>query len=379
MTNPHPAPLPAPPGEGGRIPADPLGKYQVLGADGHFVDAARDPGLSDDTLLAMYRAMLRVRAIDARMMLLQRQGRVSFYGECRGQEATPIGFAFATEPTDWIFPALREQSIMLVRGFPLDRFIAQVFGNAMDELKGRQMPSHYASRSVNQVSWSSCIGPQVPQAVGAAWAAKIRGDRTVVVGFLGDGASSEADFHVAMNFAGVYRTPSVLCCQNNHWAISTPGARQSASKTFAIKAVAYGMPGYRVDGNDVLAVYSVARQAVEDARAGKGPSFIESLTYRMGAHSSSDDPTRYRDPKEVEEWAARDPVERLRRHLVWRKLWDETRESGTRAELDAEVAEAALRVERVGPPAPETMFDDVYARRPWHLEEQAGEAAETRR
>lgn len=361
------------------IPADPLGLYQVLHPDGTLVDPARDPGLPDATLLAVYRAMLRVRAIDARMMLLQRQGRVSFYGECRGQEATPIGFAFATEPTDWVFPALREQSIMLVRGFPLDHFVAQVFGNRLDELKGRQMPSHYASRSVHQVSWSSCIGPQVPQAVGAAWAAKLRGDRTVVVGFLGDGASSEADFHVALNFAGVFRTPSVICCQNNHWAISTPGGRQTASRTFAIKAKAYGLRGYRVDGNDVLAVHAVARQAVEEARAGQGPSFIESVTYRMGAHSSSDDPTRYRDQNEVDEWARRDPVERLRRHLVGRKLWDETRERDTRAELDAEVAETVARVEREGPPDPETLFDDVYARRPWHLEEQAAEARSSRR
>ena len=361
------------------IPADPMGLYQVLAPDGSFVDPARDPGLSADRLEAIYRSMLRVRAIDARMMVLQRQGRVSFYGECRGQEATPIGFAYATEPTDWIFPALREQSIMLVRGYPLDRFVAQVFGNRFDELQGRQMPSHYSSRSVHHVSWSSCIGPQVPQAVGAAWAAKLRNDPTVVVGFMGEGATSEADFHVALNFAGVYRAPVVLCCQNNHWAISTPGARQTASPTFAIKAVAYGIPGYRVDGNDVLAVYAVARQAVEDARAGLGPAFVEAVTYRMGAHSSSDDPSRYRDPAEVAEWAARDPVERLRRHLMGRGLWDDAREQATRTELDAEVAETVARVEREGPPDLETMFDDVYAQRPWNLEEQADQAARLRK
>jgi pyruvate dehydrogenase E1 component subunit alpha len=360
------------------IPADPEGLYQVLRPDG-TADAALDPGLPADTLLSMYRAMRRVRAIDARMMTLQRQGRVSFYGECRGQEATPIAFAFATQPTDWIFPALREQAIMLVRGFPLETFLAQVYGNERDELHGRQMPSHYASRSVNQVSWSSCIGPQVPQAVGAAWAAKLRGDRIVVVGFMGDGATSEADFHVGLNFAGVYQVPCVLCCQNNHWSISVPNSRQTASRTFALKAVAYGIPGVRVDGNDVLAIYRVAKEAVDRARAGGGPTFIECFTYRMGAHSSSDDPTRYRDQHEVDEWTKRDPVARFNRYLSDRGLWDAARDEALVAELEAEVSATVQKVEQYGPPAVETLFDDVYATRPWHLEEQVQELIRTRR
>ncbi|MBI2896934.1 MAG: 3-methyl-2-oxobutanoate dehydrogenase [Deltaproteobacteria bacterium] len=343
--------------------------FEVIGPDGS-ADPALDPGLPQGTLLAMLRAMRRIRAIDARMMMLQRQGRVSFYGECRGQEATPVAFAFATELTDWIFPALREGAIMLVRGFGLDSYLAQVYGNDLDELRGRQMPSHYASRSVAQVSWSSCIGTQVPHAVGAAWAAKLRGDRTVTVGFMGDGATSEADFHVAMNFAAVYRAPCVLCCQNNHWSISVPSDRQTASSTFAKKAVAYGMPGIRVNGNDVLALFRVASEAVERARSGGGPTFIEAFTYRMGAHSSSDDPSRYRDQRDVDEWARRDPVAVFERYLTAKGLWDAERGAALGAELDAEVLEAVRRVESHGPPAVLTMFDDVYAERPWHLEEQ---------
>lgn len=351
---------------------DPEGLFQIVRPDGTF-DASLDPDLPANVLHGIYRAMMLQRTLDRRMMLLQRQGRVGFYGEIRGQEATPAAFGFALRPTDWVFQGLRESLIMLIRGFPLDRFVAQVFGNSLDELKGRQMPSHYASRSVNQVSWSSCIGPQVPQAVGAAWAAKIRGDDTVCVGFLGDGATSEADFHVAMNFAGVFKAPCVLVVQNNHWSISVPTHKQTASRTYAVKAVAYGFPGVRVDGNDVVAVYRVAKEAIDRARRGEGPTLVECVTYRMGAHSSSDDPTRYRDQKEVDEWAKRDPVDRYRAYLVGRGLWDDAREKALLSALDAEVLETIQRVEKLPPPDRSTLFEDVYAKKPWNLVEQERE------
>jgi len=205
------------------------------------------------------------------MVLIQRQGRIGFYGACTGQEATPIATALALAPGDWVFQALRESSIMLVRGFPLELYIAQVYGNNLDILKGRQMPSHMSGKQVHQASWSSVIATQITHAVGAAWAAKIRRTKDVVVGFVGDGATSEPDFHAAMNFAGVYRTPSVLICQNNHWAISVPTASQTASETIAIKGRAYGVPSIRVDGNDVLAVYRSVRDAVDHARRGDAP------------------------------------------------------------------------------------------------------------
>jgi pyruvate dehydrogenase E1 component alpha subunit/2-oxoisovalerate dehydrogenase E1 component alpha subunit len=368
------APVQVDPSEAALAPD--VGLLQVLRDDGS-VDAAADPKMSEALVVKAYREIKRLRLLDARMILQQRQGRVGFYGACTGQEATPIATALALRPEDWVFPALRESSIMLVRGFPLTTYLAQVYGNAGDTLKGRQMPSHMSGRQVNQVSWSSVICPQVPQAVGAAWAAKLKRDPVVTVGFVGDGATSEPDFHNAMNFAGVFKVPCVIICQNNHWAISVPSARQTASKTFAIKGRAYGVPSLRVDGNDVLAVYGAVRDAVERARAGGGPTFIEALTYRIGAHSTSDDPTRYRSQDEVDAWVARDPLARLRKHLARRGLIDDARDAALEQELNAEIAAAIAEVEHVGPPARETLFDDVYAELPWNLQDQRDELART--
>ncbi len=332
---------------------------------------------SDALLLRMQHELLRIRVLDARMVVLQRQGRVGFYGACTGQEAVPIACGFAVRESDWVFPALREQAIMLVRGFPLTTFIAQVFGNSGDVLKGRQMPSHPSGKLVRQVSWSSVIGPQIPQAVGAAWAAKLTKRDDVVLGFMGDGATSEPDFHSAMTFAGVHQTPSVLICQNNGWSISVPTARQTASQTIAVKGRAYGVPAVRVDGNDVIAVYEVVRAAVERARSGGGPTFIECLTYRIGAHSTSDDPTRYRSNEEVERWGRRDPIERFHRYLVAKGLTTDAKRAAIEAEIDAEVIAAIKEVEPLPPPARESLFDDVYAELPWHLRDQRAELART--
>ncbi len=349
------------------LPDADLGLYTILGAP----EASRPAvDLDEPTLLHMYRELLRVRVVDTRMMLLQRQGRVGFYGACTGQEAVPIGCAFATRKSDWVFPALREQAIMLVRGFPLTQFVAQVFGNSGDVIKGRQMPSHMSGRSVNQVAWSSVIGPQLPQAVGVAWAAKMMKRDDVALGFCGDGATSEPDFHAAMTFAGVFQTPSVLICQNNHWSISVPTERQTAAATIAIKGRAYGVPSVRVDGNDILAVHEVARRAVERARSGGGPTFVECVTYRIGAHSSSDDPTRYRSDDEVKSWQAKDPIERFHGYLLRRRLTTDARRAELEAEVDAELVAAIKEVEPLPPPPRTSLFDDVYAELPWHLREQ---------
>jgi pyruvate dehydrogenase E1 component alpha subunit len=336
-------------------------------------EAAAVHSLSGDQLLEVYRAMSLIRVLDERMMTLQRQGRIGFYGACTGQEAACIGSAYALRKTDWIFPALREGAAMLLRGFALVPYISQVFGNSGDVTKGRQMPSHQAARAVNQVSWSSCIGTQLPQAVGAAWAAKIRKHDTVVMAYLGDGATSSADFHVAMNFAGVFKAPVVFVCQNNHWSISVPTDRQTASETIAVKAKAYGFPGVKVDGNDVEAVFAAANEAVARARSGQGPTLIEAETYRIGAHSSSDDPTRYRDPREVEAWKARDPLDRARARLLGAELWDTRREEALRAELLTQVNAAIEAAEKLPPPALETLFADVYSDPPWNLAEQREE------
>ena len=328
-------------------------------------------------VLRAYREMKRLRVLDARMVMLQRQGRVGFYGACTGQEATPIATALAVRDNDWVFPGLRESVMMLVRGFPLTKYIAQIFGNSGDVLKGRQMPSHMSGRAAAYVSWGSCIGTQLPHAVGAAWAAKVKRTDALTVGFLGDGATSEPDFHNAINFAGVMRAPCILICQNNHWAISVPTARQTASKTLAVKGRAYGVPAIRVDGNDALAVYGAVKTAADRARRGDGPTFIESLTYRIGAHSTSDDPSRYRSDEEVNAWMKKDPVARLRRHLVHRGLLDDAKDSALEKELNAEILAAVTEVEALPLPARETLFDDVYATPPWHLREQRDEMLRT--
>ena len=333
----------------------------------------REPSHSDAMLLGMFRHMFRVRLLDERMMMRQRQGRIGFFGAITGQEATPVATAYALQDRDWVFPALRENAIMLVRGFPLTQWLAQVYGNSLDVLKGRQMPSHMSGRAVNQVAWSSCLGPQLPQAVGAAMAAKLKGDDVVTVGFIGDGATSEPDFHSALNFAGVWKAPCVLICQNNHWAISVPSRAQTRSKTFAVKAHAYGIPGVRVDGNDVLALHAVITEATTRARAGEGPTFIEALTYRIGAHSSSDDPSVYRSEEEVERWRRKDPLQRFERYLRSRDLLDDEAVATMRSDIDQEILAAIREVEGAPPPERASLFDDVYRDPPWHLVEQQRE------
>jgi len=331
------------------------------------------PDLDRSTLLAMYEAMLLIRLLDERMMILQRQGRVGFYGACTGQEATPVAVAAALRPSDWLFPALREGAAMLYRGYDLTRYVSQVFGNAGDSTRGRQMPSHQSDRSVNQVSWGSCIGTQLPQAVGAAWAAKIQGRDAVTVGFMGDGATSEGDFHNALNFAGVYKVPCLLICQNNHWSISMPTAAQTRARSIAEKALAYGVAFARVDGNDVLAVFAAVQEAAARARRGEGPAFIEALTYRIGAHSSSDDPRVYRSEDEVEVWKQRDPLERYRRFLVAEGRWTESQEEEARARLGERIATAIAAAEAQPPPPAESLFEDVLAAIPRHLADQKAE------
>jgi pyruvate dehydrogenase E1 component alpha subunit len=335
------------------------------------------PPIPREVLLRLYREMVRLRTLDERMMTLQRQGRVGFYGACPGQEASTLASAIALEASDWIFPALREGGAMLLRGFPLVPYLCQIFGNSGDETKGRQMPSHMASKSVNQVSWSSCIGTQLPQAVGAAMAARIMGDRTVIAAYMGDGATSEGDFHVAMNFAGVFKAPVVFICQNNHWAISVPTAKQTASESIAVKATAYGFPGVKVDGNDAVAVYGAVKEAVDRARNGGGPSLVECETYRIGAHSSSDDPTRYRDEREVEQWKKRDPLELMRSRMQAWGMWTAKQEDELRAQVLEQVNAAIAEAEKKPDPSRESLFDDVYANAPWSLREQRDELLAT--
>jgi 2-oxoisovalerate dehydrogenase E1 component alpha subunit len=342
---------------------------QVIAEDGR-PSMTEAPDLTPDDLRKIYGHMVQVRLFEERALKLQRQGRIGFYVPCTGQEASHIGSAYAVGADDWVFPSYRDAGIPLLRGVPLVELVHQCFGNAADNTLGRQMPVHYSFRKINFASISSPIGTQIVQAVGAAMAAKILKDPVVVINYFGDGATSSNDFHTGMNFAGVFASPCIFVCENNGWAISCPLEGQTASASIACKAEAYGMPGVRVDGNDVLAVYAATKAAADRARSGGGPTLIETVTFRMGPHSSSDDPTRYRRPDLVEEWVRRDPLPRFRQYLELQDLWDEKQEKALRAEIKAEIQAAIEAAEKVGPPPLSSMFDDVYAELTPALKEQ---------
>lgn len=338
-----------------------LGLVRVLDDDGALLPGVEVPALDDERLKELYRFMCLMRAIDLRLEGLQRMGRIGFFGSARGQEASVIGTGAALEKDDWVFPALRENGVMLLRGYSLAKYFAHMFGNQLDPARGRMQPMHFAAREVNQVSWGSCMATQLPQAVGAAYAMKLKRQPLIAMGYVGDGGTSEPDFHAALTFAGVWKVPAVFVVQNNQWAISVPVSKQTMSATIAVKAVAYGLPGVRVDGNDLLAVYRETRAAVDRARSGGGPTLLELVTFRMGGHSSADDPTRYRDAQLVEHWAARCPLKRFRSFLEstgrWSEQDDEAMQKDQRAALNTAVQEA----EKVALPPPTEIVDDVFS------------------
>jgi len=343
---------------------------RLLAPDGAWLGGAKDPPPAPELALELFRGMLRVRLLDGRMLNLQRQGRIGFYGQSTGQEAAIIGSAAAATAQDWIAPALREAGVAVWRGLPLARLIAQCMARDGEPSRGRQMPCHHTFRAGNFISMSSVIATQLVHATGIALAARIRKDPIVALGYLGDGATSEHDFHSALNFAAVWKAPVVFFCQNNQWAISVPVSRQTASRTLAAKAVAYGMPGVRVDGNDVVAVHRVTRAAVERARAGGGPTFVEALTYRRMGHSSSDDPTKYRDSAEVAKWEQLDPIDRMRRHLTARGLLTKPMEESFEEEIQAAISAAITEAEALPEPAADSLVEDVFAEPTPQLVEQ---------
>jgi pyruvate dehydrogenase E1 component subunit alpha len=342
---------------------------QVISEKG-AVNEKQEPSISDQDLLKLYRTMVLTRHFDERMMKLQRQGRIGFYLQSLGEEAAHIGAAFALEPQDWIYPSYREPGAAFYRGFPLTKYVSQLIGNANDPIKGRQMPVHFSYRQGNFTSVSSPVGTQIPQAVGTAWAAKLLKDPVVVLAFFGEGATSEGDFHVGLNFAGVFKTPAILFCRNNGYAISVPLERQTASETIAVKANAYGVHGVRVDGNDVLAVVKATREAAGRARRGDGATLIEAVTYRRGAHSSSDDPRMYRTDQEVEKQTLRDPILRFRKYLEEKKLWNSQSEAELEEEVKKQILTAVEEAEKFGNPPVESMFEDVFAELTPELKDQ---------
>ncbi len=339
---------------------------QVLDPDGKVIDASLEPKLSDENLHKLYRVMVLTRELDQRCLSLQRQGRIGFYVTSTGQEAVAAS-GLAMEPSDWIFPAYREHAVALIRGFPLKYFLAQLFGNELDLLKGRQMPNHFAHRPTHYVSISSPIGTQISHAVGAAIAAKLCGHKTVSITYFGDGGTSSNDFHAGMNFAGVLLAPCIFYCSNNQYAISVPVEKQTAEPLIAQKALAYGFRGIRVDGNDPLAVYCVVKEAADRAREGKGPTLIEAFTFRMGAHSSSDDPTRYCPKEKYEEWAKKDPIRRFKHYLIRKAIWSEEKDQAEIESIKKEINETIEEVRKASPPSLSTIFEDVYADMPHTL------------
>lgn len=328
------------------------------------------PELDSELLIGLFRSMIRVRCLDQRMLKLQRAGRIGFVGTAQGLEAAIIGSAAALGSDDWLWSGLREGGAAVMRGLPLREYVAQMYCNANDTAKGRQMCNHFQHKGSHYPSWSSVIGTQIPHGVGASFASKRRGENAVHGIYFGDGATSSNGFHSGMNFAGVWRTPCVFACIDNGWAISVSSKDQTASDSYAEKGLAYGVPGIQVDGNDVIASYLAMRDAVEKARQGGGPTLVVLETYRMLGHSSSDDPSKYRDDEEVAAWAARDPIERYERYLLDHGLIPEGERERLESELTAEI-DGVIHEQEVAPPmALKTLVDDVYADVPYHLRRQ---------
>jgi len=328
----------------------------ILDSDGNL-DTALEPKLADHELKSLYRSMLLGRRLDERMVRLQRQGRIGTFAPTKGQEAAQMGSIFTLRPTDWMVPSFRETAAMIWRGWPIEKLLLFFAGR----LEGGQ-----SAPSQHDLPITIPVATQLPHAVGLAYAAQYRGDDVAVMAYFGDGATSEGDFHEALNFAGVWHVPVVFVCQNNQWAISVPLKKQTHSRTIAQKALAYGLPGIQVDGNDVLAVYAAAREAVDRARAGDGPTLIECVTYRLGVHTTADDPTKYRSDAEVAMWEQKDPLTRFKAYLEKRNLLEE----GLDQRVDEEIAEAIRRFEATPPADPLVMFDHVYAELPPDLAAQ---------
>jgi len=336
----------------------------ILDAEGN-VDAALDPNLDAALLLKLYRTMLLARRLDERMLALQRQGRIGTFGPIKGQEAAQLGSICVLRDTDWMVPAFREAAALLWRGTRIEDLL--LFWAGREEGQ--------AGATERTLPIAVPVATQLPHAVGIAWGARYKHDPAVVMTYFGDGATSEGEFHEALNFAGVMQLPVVFVCQNNQWAISTPRAKQTRAQTLAQKALAYGFPGIQVDGNDILAVYVAAHEAVARARSGDGPTLIECVTYRLSVHTTADDPLRYRDETEVRQWEARDPLLRFTTYLEGRALLDPARRAALEGEVRDEIKTAVERFEAAPSPDPLDMFDHLYAQRPPELSAQRQELA----
>ena len=340
------------------------------------------PSLDVDRLRAGLRAMLKTRAFDARMLIAQRQKKISFYMQCLGEEAVATAHALALEPGDMNFPTYRQQGLLLARDdIPMVELMCQLLSNQRDPLKGRQLPVMYSYKRAGFFTISGNLATQYIQAVGWAMASAIKNDTRIASAWIGDGATAESDFHTALTFANVYQAPVILNVVNNQWAISTFQSIAAGDETtFAARGAGCGIASLRVDGNDFLAVYAASAWAAERARSNLGPTLIEWVTYRAGAHSTSDDPSRYRPGDEARHFPLGDPIARLKQHLIGLGVWSEAEHEATAKELDAEVAAALKEATKYGSlldghtPPLESMFEDVYKDIPAHLHDQLRQA-----
>lgn len=341
--------------------------YQVMDEKGKIVKEDEVPDLEDDELLYLYKTMLYTRIIDEKAVSYQRQGRMLTYAPNTGQEATQVGSAYPMEKGDFLVPAFRELGAWLVRGVPLHNIYLYWYGNEW----GSHMPE-----DVNVLPVSIPIASQFSHAAGIGMANNIKGEENVAVAYVGDGGTSHGDFHEGLNFAGVYNAPVVFIIQNNQYAISVPRKKQTKSETLAQKAIAYGIEGIQVDGNDIFAMYNATKKAIDKAREGGGPTLIEAYTYRMGAHTTSDDPSKYRTDEEVEPWKVKDPLARFGKYLKEKDILDDKWIVETREELEDEVTEEFLKIEEDGDTKVEDIFKYQYESMPPNLEEQMNDYLE---
>ena len=340
----------------------------ILGEDGRC-DADLEPEIPENILLKLHQYMVLGRRFDGRLLSLQRQGRIGTFPPITGQEAAQLGAVAPLGPSDWLVPSFRETAAELWRGKTMENII--IYNNGFSE-------GGKVEEDRNDLPVSVPVASQILHAVGLGWAIKYRGKNDVALTFFGDGATSEGDFHEGLNFAGVYQVPVVFVCQNNQWAISIPRSKQTRSKTLAQKALAYAIEGIQVDGNDLLAVYAAAKEAIDRARSGKGPTLIECVTYRLLMHTTADDPRRYRNDEEVEEWNRKDPLHRFQKYLLSKGLLTEEKIKGVETDADEKIEQAVNRAEEriksLGDPL--DMFEHAYAEPPPRLQEQKKELAQ---
>lgn len=334
--------------------------FKLLKQDGSLYKSGKAPDIDKDKALRIYRAMVTTRVLDERMLGAQRQGRLSFYMQCTGEEAAIIGSTAALNDADMIMAQYREQGSLAYRGFTIEEFMNQLFGNEKDYGKGRQMPVHYGSSKLHYMTISSPLATQIPQSTGYAYGQKMAGDGHCTVVYFGEGAASEGDFHAGLNMAAVHRVPAIFFCRNNGYAISTPANEQFAADGIAPRGFGYKMDTIRVDGNDILAVYQATEAARKLAVEENRPVLIEAMTYRLAAHSSSDDPSGYRSKDEESVWREKDPILRMYNWLITHKWWSEGEEKKLQESLRREVLETMKRAQKLPPPALDSLVTDVY-------------------